>query len=374
MTHSPKTFLQLTREVPPGFGGVERLVHILCDALPSSVFCLRPSCRTTDPLPVSYERICLPALSFGRILLPLPSLEIIRLVFSSTPLIAHLPCPAILTLVALIRVVRPRRRVLIFWHAFLLPHPGFLGFLERFYQFFALNLSRGCSVVTTSPVLRQSLLRRGFRSESVFILPCALSLQTEIGLKRLRSKSSGLHPKGRIIFIGRLDSYKRVDWLIQAMVLAPAVRELHVLGDGPDLCTLERLVASTILPSQRVFFYGKVSENEKMRLLSLCELLVLPSNRCNEAFGIVQLEAMAAGLPSIAFDLPDSGMHWVSPLQSLDWSGSPSELSIVLQRIFTNPTLLARLSVEARNRYDTFFSNQVWTLSLNNIRNFLCPQ
>ena len=188
---------------------------------------------------------------------------------------------------------------------------------------------------------------------------------------RLRPIASEIQPKGRLLFIGRLDSYKRVDWLVQAMATTPAVSELHILGSGPNRPALEELVDRTIKSPQRVIFHGQVSEQQKYSLLSHCDLMVLPSDRCNEAFGIVQLEAMAAGLPSLAFDLPDSGMHWVSALPSLKWSGSPSDLPTVLQRIFTDPKFFAQLSYEACVRYDQFFSRRQLIRSLRNIQKFL---
>ena len=363
--------LQLTREVPPGYGGVERLVHILGNALPSTVFSLRSHTATQDPLPVDYKRVYLPSISLGRLFIPLPSLHIFYLLFSSTPLIAHLPCPTVLLITSLAKFLKPKRKIVIFWHAFLQPHQGILGFCEYLYQELALAVSRCCYVITTSPILRHSLLSRGCHSRLVHVLPCALSPQVESDLKHLRRSRSNVCTSGRVIFIGRLNSYKRVDWLVRAISNAPAVRELHILGDGPCLSALKKLVNSTIAEPQRVFFHGTVSEHEKARLLSICDVLVLPSDRCNEAFGIAQLEAMAAGLPSLAFNVADSGMHWVSQLNSLKWSGSPSDLSIVLQRIFTDPPLLNQLSLEACHRYDSFYSYCEWFRSLRSLQMLL---
>ena len=368
MTRSSLPCLQLTREVPPGYGGVERQVHILADTLASPVFILRSPSSIKDPLPVFYDRIYLPTILLGRIFLPLPSLALVRLLFSSAPLLAHLPCPTILALVALARLLRPRRQVLIYWHAFLQPSPDLKGFFERLYQSLALIIARLSSVITTSPTLRKSLLRRGCPQQAVKVLPCALSQQAEDSLKRLRSSSFQIRRKGRILFIGRLDSYKRVDWLVQSIANISQISELHVIGTGPDRPALEELVARMFESPRRVVFHGQVSENEKYRLLSLCDLLVLPSNRCNEAFGIVQLEAMAAGLPSIAFALPDSGMHWVSALPSLKWSGSSKDLHAILQLIFTDPKLLAQLSLEAANRYDRIFSRHNFIRLLRSIQ------
>ena len=68
------------------------------------------------------------------------------------------------------------------------------------------------------------------------------------------------------------------------------------------------------------------------------DVLVLPSDRSNEAFGIVQLEAMAAGRIALAFDQPRSGML-VGQLSGLPWSQSPAGLVEVLQRLADQPQM-----------------------------------
>ena len=107
---------QLTREVPPGYGGVERLVHVLGSALPSYVFSLRSQSSSQDPLSVSYKRFYLPAIPLGRLFLLLPSFQIFHLLTSSTPLIVHLPCPTVLFIASLAKLVSPKRKIVIFWH------------------------------------------------------------------------------------------------------------------------------------------------------------------------------------------------------------------------------------------------------------------
>ena len=73
-------------------------------------------------------------------------------------------------------------------------------------------------------------------------------------------------------------------------------------------------------------FHGRLPELEKQAQIVASDVLVLPSDRSNEAFGIVQLEAMAAGRIALAFDQPRSGMGWVGQLSGLPWSQSPEGL------------------------------------------------
>jgi phosphatidylinositol alpha-1,6-mannosyltransferase len=75
--------------------------------------------------------------------------------------------------------------------------------------------------------------------------------------------------------------------------------ELWIAGDGDLRPELERWAAGRPWGS-RIRFCGLVSEAEKERLLTASRCLALPSR--GEGFGLVYLEAMAAGLPVITSD------------------------------------------------------------------------
>ena len=160
--------------------------------------------------------------------------------------------------------------------------------------------------------------------------------------------------------MGRLDSYKRVDWLIEACAATRAA-ELHVVGDGPLRSQLEQNAQAKGI-DQAVVFHGRISEYEKLVLLRDSDLLVLPADRSNEAFGIVQLEAMACRVPALAFDLPRSGMGWVSGLKRV--LGLPQlrrqDLVGLIDRFGQDPQLLAEASRSAEQRYWAEFSRQRW--------------
>lgn len=359
---------QLLREWPPGYGGVERVAHELASVWAGSVSSFdvqRRAGAEADALPVSYPRQVLPcSLPLGRLSLPLPSRPLWRLLCSREPLHGHLPSPGVLLVLLLARLLRPQRRVSVHWHCFLDPEPGLNGRLFALYQWVALrSLPWLSGVVTTSPLLARELVRCGCRAERVMVLPCCLSREQEQQMLQLppRQRRSSTDPL-RLIFIGRLDSYKRLDWLLQALATLSGPWRLEVVGDGPRRSAFEQLGRQLFAADarQRIRFQGRLDEDGKRRCLARADLLVLPSDRCNEAFGIVQLEAMAAGIPALAFQRHRSGMGWVGQLADLPWPQTPEALPAVLQQLAADPVLNARLGLQARERYQQLFARTVW--------------
>jgi glycosyltransferase involved in cell wall biosynthesis len=173
------------------------------------------------------------------------------------------------------------------------------------------------------------------------------------------------HSGCRLICIGRLDSYKRVDWAIEALVEAQrqldhAGVQLHldVVGEGPRRRELERLAACQV--PGRVRFHGRLEDVAKWDLLHRADVLLLPADRSNEAFGIVQLEAMCLGTPAVALAHQRSGTAWVSQLPSLPGPWQRSDLPQLMTRLALEPQWREQLRLEARQRYVDTFGRPVW--------------
>jgi len=373
--------VQLVRECPPGHGGVERVAHELASAWQakgelSATISLQPCAPSADDpsLPVPYRRSSLPRFKVGQFLFPWPSRRLWAVLTGSEVLHVHLPCPGLLAVSVLARLLQPSRTIRLHWHAFLQPPTGPQGWMIRFYQWLALRwASFGVqAVVTTSPVLAELLAQEGVKPQKVFVLPCCLGelqekLYGQIAEERRQRPLRHQQQPLRLLFIGRLDSYKRVDWLIEACAASGAA-DLHVVGDGP----LRRQLAEKALAAgidQAVVFHGRISEQEKLVVLRDSDLLVLPADCSNEAFGIVQLEAMACGVPALAFDHPQSGMAWVGGLKTVLGFRQlcRQDLVRVIDRLSQDPLLLVDVSLDAEQRYWNEFSRQIWQRRLDSL-------
>jgi len=110
-----------------------------------------------------------------------------------------------------------------------------------------------------------------------------------------------------LLYVGRLVDFKNVDLLLEALALlaqdSPAIR-CAIVGDGPERARLEKLAAQLGL-ADNVIFTGFLEDvGSVYGMMKAASVLVLPSKR--EGFGIVVLEANAAGLPVVVLDYPDS--------------------------------------------------------------------
>lgn len=141
---------------------------------------------------------------------------------------------------------------------------------------------------------------------------------------RVPSRSLPTTEALRLLTVTRLSSHtrrKNVDGVMQAMALLRDRLDLTytVVGDGDDRSRLESMAEQLGL-GDRVHFAGKVSLDEILQAYAKADLFVMASKASAfdvEGFGIVYLEAAAAGLPSLcsreggATDAVDDGRNGV---------------------------------------------------------------
>jgi glycosyltransferase involved in cell wall biosynthesis len=160
------------------------------------------------------------------------------------------------------------------------------------------------------------------------------------------------------ITVGRLVYYKGLEYLIQAMNHVRG--RLLIVGEGPLRSRLE-LQARALGLSGRVIFLGQVKD--LVPYYHAADLFVLASVARSEAFGIVQLEAMACGKPVVNTSLP-SGV----PFVSLDGvtgvtvpPANPEALTKAINLLLDDPARRAHYGEAARRRVEAEFSVELMT-------------
>ena len=122
-----------------------------------------------------------------------------------------------------------------------------------------------------------------------------------------------------------------------------------VIGTGPLEAGL-RALAEAEGVSDRVTLVGEVQNSEVAPFFAAADVFVLPSIARSEAFGIVQLEAMASGTPVVNTAL-DSGVPWVSQAGVTGLTvppGDPRALGAALERLLNDRALCERFGGAAR--------------------------
>jgi rhamnosyl/mannosyltransferase len=159
-----------------------------------------------------------------------------------------------------------------------------------------------------------------------------------------------------VLFVGQLRYYKGVEYLIRAM--AKVDGRALIIGSEPTTRRAElEALACEVGVADRVFFLGE-KDAELPAFYHACDVFVLPSVERSEAFGIVQLEAMAAGKPVVSCDV-DTGVAWVNQDGVTGLVVPPRDvnaLASALNRLLPDRDLRERLGTAGRTRVRAEFT------------------
>lgn len=272
----------------------------------------------------------------------------------------HLPNPT--AVVAGLAALPSDARLIVHYHSDIVKQStalvAYRPLLHRF-------LRRADRIVTTSPTLLERSEHLAPHAGNCEVIPLSIDVDA---FRRDRGEASGGAAAGAdlpvdpdrpvALFVGRLSYYKGVEHLVDAMGAVDA--HLLIVGDGDRRAALERR-ASERGVADRVSFLGKVSDETLHRCYRRADAFALPSIAPSEAFGIVQLEAMAYETPVVNTDLP-TGVPWVSRHGETGLTVPPGDgaaLADALNRLFSDPDLRRRYGRAARERAEREFDRSV---------------
>jgi glycosyltransferase involved in cell wall biosynthesis len=164
------------------------------------------------------------------------------------------------------------------------------------------------------------------------------------------SKEREMGDDATLLFVGRLRYYKGINYLLQAMRDLPGTL-LLVAGTGPMKREWENL-ARELGVEQRVRFVGEVALTDLAAYYEACDIFVLPCSERSEAFGVVQLEAMAAEKPVVSCDV-GTGVAWVNQNEVTGLvvpPRDPAALASAINRILGDKELAAKMGAAGKKR------------------------
>ena len=153
-----------------------------------------------------------------------------------------------------------------------------------------------------------------------------------------------------IFFIGRHEERKGLINLLEALAKLPPDVRLWIASDGPQTAELKTRFAS----DSRIEWLGRISDEEKISRMGRASVFCAPSLH-GESFGVVLLEAMAAGTPVVASNL-DGYRNVATDDETalLVETGNVASLASALARVLTDSRLATRLTVNGREHAQLF--------------------
>jgi glycosyltransferase involved in cell wall biosynthesis len=221
--------------------------------------------------------------------------------------------------------------------------------------FYALTSSKSADrVVVNSDFMRGNVVRwYGVSPNRIEVIPNGVELERFVG----RGDRLNLGGDPCILYLGALSKAKGLDILIKAIARLrlelPRI-ELHLVGSthlepGDEF----RLQAKKECVESHVFFYDWASQSMVPRFLKSADICVFPSRL--EGFGIIILEAMAAGAPLIASDIGSFREILANGKNGMLFkAGSADALSEAILSLYQNHGLrkkLADAALEAAKAY-----------------------
>ncbi len=195
--------------------------------------------------------------------------------------------------------------------------------------------------VAISESSRDDLVRRGIPTEQIRVSHCGIRAP-HLGPPPIRER------KTRVVYVGRLEAYKRVDVLLRAMArvrdVVPAA-DFVVIGRGSERARLEALARELGLEAS-THFTGFISDDERDAFLAQARVCACASEK--EGWGLTVIEANALGTPVVASDAPglrDSVQHGETGL--LVTPGDVGAFATRITELLVDDALAQRLSDRA---------------------------
>ncbi len=260
-------------------------------------------------------------------------------------------------------LARPRVPVVVTWHSDIVAQrlllKGYAPLLRRFLARVDLILVTSPQYRDSSPWLAPHLDKCRVAPLGIDVAPLAATPETDARAQSVRREIGS----PLVLFVGRFIYYKGCDVLLEAfsqVVPDTAEARLLMVGEGPLEAELRRR-AERLGIADRVVFRPTASEADLTAYYHACDFLVLPSVARSEAFGLVQLEAMACGKPVISTDLP-TGVPFVNAdgrtglvVPPCD----PTALARAMTALITDPAAARHMGTAARERVHAEFTQDV---------------
>ena len=347
-----KRVLHLGKFYPPHKGGMETHLQDLCERLQGKIeteVVVAGETSKTFAETVNGVQVTRMGTLFDFKAAPVCP-DLMRLVRRSTADIVHLHVPNPTGVVAQL-ADSIKRPLVVTYHSDII-RQKILG--SAFQPILDRCLRRAAAIIVTSPnYIESSPVLSRFRDRCRVIPLCVATEKFRRVDEAAVSKIQQEFGARIVLGVGRLIYYKGFEHLIRAMKNVDS--RLLLIGDGPLRQSLEE-EARSMGVADKVTFVGEV--DNVVPYLQAASVFVLSSVARSEAFGIVQLEAMACGKPVVNTSLR-SGVPYVSVDGLTGITVPPSDsdaLAAAINQLLDDDVLREKLGAAGRSRVEAEFS------------------
>ena len=367
--------LQISKYYYPFIGGIEQVARDCSNSLKENhnikVFCFNHekgnSVDAVDDIEViragCFAKIASQSLStsYGKLL------KGTFKKFKPDLVIFHYPNPFAAHYLLKILKKYPNCKLVVYWHLDIVKQKIlgklFNGQTKRL-------LKRAVKVLATSPNYIEGSKFLSDNRDKCEVLSCCVNSRrldvTEKDVQLANDIKIRYADKTICFAIGRHVPYKGLEYLVRASKYLDDTFKIFIGGDGPLSDSLKTLAEG----DGKIEFLGRVKDEELKAYLLACDVFCFPSITKNEAFGIALAEAMYLGKPAVTFNIPGSGVNYVSldKCTGLEVeNGNYERYAEAIKMLASDNQLREEFGKAAKSRVEAMFTEKIFKEDLNSI-------
>lgn len=211
-------------------------------------------------------------------------------------------------------------------------HSPFRNLLHIPYRYMAKSVFQKAERVTFVSNYEKDLATSRFAIDDgkALVIPCGIDLKEFDGMKKDRKSDFST-----ILYVGRMEKYKGVQYLINALPYLDENVRLEIVGKGPYRRILKQLV-NKLRVADRTIFSADLPREKLLQKYAEASLFVMLSR--HEAYGIAVAEALAAKTPCIVAT-SSALTEWVDDKNcfGIDYPIQVNRLTYLIKKILTRP-------------------------------------
>ncbi|MEA1940225.1 MAG: glycosyltransferase [Candidatus Caldatribacteriota bacterium] len=255
-----------------------------------------------------------------------------------------------------------------------------MKFAQEAIKIIVSNFADKTDCITTPSESMKELIREYGIKNRIEVIPNAIKIDSfreknKSKCQEIKKKYHLEEDEKIILFVGRTSTEKSIDKIITAlsMVMKRGIKKVKLLivGDGPNLDELKHLVQSLKIEDD-VIFTGAVDYKEVQYYYKIAYLFTIAST--TESFGIVNIEALASGVPVLAVSAPGAVDILTHGVDGLLTDNDVDKFSEAMEKIIREPELRKKLSKGAIETSEKYSINTVSEKMLNLYREMINVQ